>query len=202
MEDPKPDPYARKPNAPDPFAADGQPGGSFSTNKSTVDGQQFVELLGAHERLVFRYIYSLTASWDDAEEIMQRVRVRLWQQFENYDEEKSFAGWARAIAYYLVLAYRKEKSRRVFSESVLEQLKMTYDDATEDLDARHEAMLDCLEKLSLEKRELVADYYSGHGAIESVAEKLGMTVAALRQSLYRVRKKLHQCIQIKLGSAV
>lgn len=170
-------------------------------DRPLVDGQRFVELLGAHERPVFRYIYSLTANWNDAEEVMQRVRLRLWQQFEMYDEQKSFAGWARAIAYYIVLAYRKEKSRRIFSESVMDQLRITYDDAAEDVSERHEAMLSCLEKLSPEKRELVVDYYSSYGAAEQVAEKVGMTATALRQNLYRIRKKLHQCIQLRLDSA-
>ena len=163
-----------------------------------VDGRRFVELLGSSEREVFRYVYTLTANWNDAEEVMQRVRIRLWQQFSDYDADKSFAGWARAIAYYLVLAYRKEKSRRPFSECVLAQLSKGYEDSIGELDERHEAMLNCLQKLSKSNQELVVDYYSNRGAVESVANRVGLTVAALRQKLYRVRKKLQQCIQLKL----
>lgn len=173
-----------------------------SQNSKDFDGQHFVELLGIHERPVFRYVYSLTANWDDAEEVMQRVRLRLWQQFDHYDEEKSFAGWARAIAYYVVLAYRKEKSRRIFSEAVLAQLSKTYDDIADDVDERRDAMLTCLNKLSLAKRELVLNYYSNQGAVERVAEMVQMTTSALRQSMYRIRKKLHQCIQRQLGSTI
>ena len=173
---------------------------SSDSDTGGLDGRQFVELLGAHERQIFHYIYTLTANWNDTEEVMQRVRIRLWQQFADFDEEKSFAGWARAIAYYLVLAYRKEKSRRPFSECVIAQLSKGYEDSLDELDARQEAMLNCLEQLSDTKRELIVDYYSSRGAVESVAKKVGLTVAALRQSLYRVRKKLHQCIQHKLES--
>ncbi|MGI9430259.1 MAG: sigma-70 family RNA polymerase sigma factor, partial [Bythopirellula sp.] len=137
-----------------------------------------------------------------AEEVMQRVRVRLWQQFAQYDDEKSFAGWARAIAYYVVLAYRKEKSRRIFSESVIAELKKTYDDVVEDVSERHEALLSCLNELPAERQELVVEYYSNHGAVEKVAEKIGLTTTALRQSIYRIRKKLHQCIQLKLDATI
>jgi len=164
------------------------------------DGKRFVELLGSHERQIFRYIYSLTANWDDAEEVMQRVRIRLWEQFCHYDEGKSFAGWARAIAYYLVLAYRKEKNRRIFSESALLQLSQTYESSLADIDQRHEAMLECLAKLPPENRQLALEYYSDLGGVDKIAKKAGITIAALRQQLYRIRKKLNHCIQLAIGS--
>jgi hypothetical protein len=68
------------------------------------DGQRFVEILGAHERELFGYIFSLTANWDDSQEVMQRLRIRVWEQFDRYDQARPFGAWARAIAYYLVLA--------------------------------------------------------------------------------------------------
>ena len=46
------------------------------------NGQRFVELLGAHERELFGYIFSLTANWDDSQEVMQRLRIRVWEQFD------------------------------------------------------------------------------------------------------------------------
>ncbi len=83
--------------------------------------EQFVQLLGAHEREIFSYVFSLTGNWNDAQELMQRVRIRMWQQFSQYDDSKPFGAWGRAIAYYLVLAFRKEKSRQrtYFSEQIL-----------------------------------------------------------------------------------
>src|SRR5262245_3143405 len=92
------------------------------------DGQRFVELLGAHARELFGYIFSLTANWDDSQEIMQRLRIRIWEQFERYDQERPFGAWARAIAYYLVLAFRKERSRQreFFTERVIQLLDEAY----------------------------------------------------------------------------
>jgi RNA polymerase sigma-70 factor (ECF subfamily) len=163
----------------------------------TPPTERFVTLLGAHERNLFAYVYALTPNWQDAEEVMQRVRIRVWQQFDQYDADKPFDAWARAIAYYLVLAYRKEKGRQreFFTESVLESVSNEFDKHLHNADDRRDALLRCLDKLDQRRRELVTSYYSATPRTsESIAEKLSMTPNALRQAMFRIRKILHECV--------
>ncbi|HJQ81193.1 MAG TPA: sigma-70 family RNA polymerase sigma factor [Lacipirellulaceae bacterium] len=163
----------------------------------TPQAEQFVTLLGAHERNLFAYVYALTASWQDAEEVMQRVRIRIWQQFDQYDVEKPFEAWARAIAYYLVMAYRKEKSRQreFFTEAVLESVSNEFDKHLRNADDRRDALLRCLDKLGQRRRELVTTYYSATPRTsEAIAATLSMTPGALRQAIFRIRKVLHECV--------
>jgi DNA-directed RNA polymerase specialized sigma24 family protein len=91
--------------------------------------EEFLRLLGAHERNLFAYVYALAPNWQDAEEVMQRLRIRIWQQFDQYETDKPFDAWARAIAYYLVLAFRKEKSRQreFFAERILEAVSREFE---------------------------------------------------------------------------
>ena len=165
-----------------------------------LDTERFVTLLGAHERDTFRYIYSLTGNWSDAQEVMQRVRIRIWEQFEQYDEEKPFGPWARAIAYYLVLAFRKERSRQkeFFSENVLEAISTTFAETAQTLDDRRDALLGCLDKLPREQRQLVDDYYARNEPVANVAEGLGLSSGALRQALFRIRRTLQRCVERSL----
>jgi RNA polymerase sigma-70 factor, ECF subfamily len=165
--------------------------------KPSPKTEQFLTLLGAHERSLFGYVYALTPHWQDAEEVMQRVRIRIWQQFDQYDAEKPFDPWARAIAYYLVLAYRKEKSRQreFFAEAVLEAVSNQFNTHLENADERRDVLLHCLDKLDKRRRELVTTYYSvAPRSSGSIAEKLSMTPNALRQSMFRIRKILHDCV--------
>jgi len=160
--------------------------------------EQFLKLLGAHERNLFAYVYALAPNWQDAEEVMQRVRIRIWQQFDQYDVEKPFDAWARAIAYYLVLAYRKEKKRQreFFSERVLEAIGQQFDTHLHGASERRDALLNCLNKLDERKRELVTKYYaSARETSEAIAAMLSMTPNALRQSLFRIRKVLLECVE-------
>jgi RNA polymerase sigma-70 factor, ECF subfamily len=160
--------------------------------------EQFLNLLGAHERSLFAYVYSLAPNWQDAEEVMQRVRIRIWQQFDQYDAERPFDAWARAIAYYLVLAYRKEKSRQreFFTERILEAVSERFESHLAQASDRRDALLRCLEKLEAGKRDLVTTYYSSsRQPAESIASKLSMTPNALRQALFRIRKALLDCVE-------
>jgi RNA polymerase sigma-70 factor (ECF subfamily) len=174
---------------------------STTTRASTEPGdpktEQFLKLLGAHERRLFAYVYALTTNWQDTEEVMQRVRIRVWQQFDQYDAEKPFDAWVRAIAYYLVLAYRKEKSRQreFFTEKVLEAVSDHFNAHLENADDRRDALLQCLDKLDGRRRDLVTAYYSSaRHSSESIAGKLSMSPNALRQSVFRIRRILMDCV--------
>jgi RNA polymerase sigma-70 factor, ECF subfamily len=167
------------------------PGGDPNT-------EQFLKLLGAHERNLFAYVYALCPNWQDAEEIMQRVRIRIWQQFSQYDQQRPFDAWARAIAYYLVLAYRKEKGRQreVFAEALLEAVRDQFEEHLEQAGGRRSALIGCLEKLDGHRRDVVTTYYSSaRETSETIAAKLSMTPNALRQSLFRIRKILLECVE-------
>src|SRR5262245_9091426 len=47
---------------------------SVSPSVGDPKTEQFLRLLGAHERSLFAYVYAIAPNWQDAEEIMQRVR--------------------------------------------------------------------------------------------------------------------------------
>ena len=166
-----------------------------------ADSARFVELLGKQERHLLPYVFSLTSDWNDAEEVAQRVRLKLWKQFDQYDETLSFGAWARAIAYYEVLTYRKEKQRRpdFLNETVLSKLVETYEELNGPDDSRHVALQECLEKLAGKDRKLVADYYTNLGKSADLSERIGLSLPALRQKLYRIRRILFGCVERKLA---
>jgi RNA polymerase sigma-70 factor, ECF subfamily len=161
--------------------------------------EQFLKLLGSHERSLFTYIFALVPTWGDAEEVMQRLRIRIWQQFDRYDAEKPFDAWARAVAYYLVLAYRKEKGRKreLFSERILEEVSIQFENTLLRANERRDALLTCMGKLDDRKRDLIATYYmsSHRQSTEVLAADLSMTPNALRQALFRIRRALLDCVE-------
>lgn len=159
-------------------------------------------LLGAHERSLFAYVYALTPNWQDAEEVMQEVRIRIWQEFEHYDATRPFGCWARAIAYYITLTHRKKKSRQreYFSERVLREVSDTYETIADSSNDRRSALLRCLEKLGTQKRNVVEDYYLSALPAQDIAKKFSMTPNGLRQWLFRIRKMLYECVERQLRS--
>ena len=165
------------------------------------DSDRFVELLGKQERHLLPYVYSLTSDWNDAEEVAQRVRLKLWKQFDQYDDTLSFGAWARAIAYYEVLTFRKERMRRpdFLNEAVLSKLSDTYEELFDPSNVRHEALQECLKKLVPKDRTIVADYYANLGKSADLSAAVGLSVPALRQKIYRIRKILFGCVERKVA---
>jgi RNA polymerase sigma-70 factor (ECF subfamily) len=166
--------------------------GSFDGD---LKADRFVELLNRHDRQIYAYVYAMVVNWDDAQEIMQRLRLRLWQQFDRYDSEKPFSTWARAIAYYLVLTFRKERGRQreYFSQTIIEAVGETFEETEEAEAGRREVLLNCLQKLSAEQRDLVDVYYGRSKPIAELAGDYGVKPGALRQTLFRIRKLLRNC---------
>ena len=168
-----------------------------SVTEPTPRTLDLLSLLGAHERSLFAYVCALSPNWQDAEEIMQQVRIRIWQDFDQYDPAKPFGCWARAIAYYLTLAFRKERSRQreFFSDRILEEVSEVYETLAETANDRRTALVGCLEKLGGRKRRVVEEYYLSAEPARSIADRLSMNPNALRQLLFRIRKVLFECVE-------
>ena len=88
---------------------------------------EFVRLWTQFHRDVERYVYSMVPRSADAAEVVQVVSVKLWEKWENYDQERPYLPWAMRFAYLEILNWRQRlaRERLVFSHELLEQLHST-----------------------------------------------------------------------------
>ena len=105
--------------------------------------------------------------------------------------------WARTIAYYQVLKYRKslKRERLQFNSELLAVLADRASVRCDDLANRQSYLIDCLAKLSGPKRQIIQLYYSLGMTAKNVAEKLGRNVAAVEKTLVRARGDLRECVE-------
>ncbi|MBN1393431.1 MAG: sigma-70 family RNA polymerase sigma factor [Pirellulales bacterium] len=158
---------------------------------------QYLTLLGRHERRLRGYILALVPNWADADDIAQEVRIRLWEQFDEYDPAKDFGAWARTIAYYQVLTHREKQSRRQskISRRCVELVAEEAAAISAELDAAEQALKDCFEKLPQVKRDLLLRYYSGRWTTREIAAESGRSFDATRQAILRTRSTLRDCVE-------
>jgi RNA polymerase sigma-70 factor, ECF subfamily len=164
--------------------------------------QQFVRLLTQNERCLKSYILSLVPNLADTEQILQETNLRLWAQFSKFDPTiGGFAAWARTIARYQVLTFRKEANRErvIFNSDFLDTLAERAEARTPQLAARQEALINCVNKLPDRSRELIRYYYLAEMKVRAAAEKLGRTVAATEKAIVRVRRILYDCVMSALA---
>jgi DNA-directed RNA polymerase specialized sigma24 family protein len=85
----------------------------------------------------------------------------------------------------------------------LEELSLIATPEPDVTDVRRECLNQCLRQLSAENRELIIEYYRKDGRQkidhrESMAERLGIPLNALRSRAQRIRDKLERCVRRRL----
>jgi RNA polymerase sigma-70 factor, ECF subfamily len=158
---------------------------------------EFVRLLAAHERRLSGYVVAMVPNWNDAEDIVQQTKLRLWEQFEAYDREKDFGSWACAIARYQVLAFRTRtaRSRIQFSQEFIDRVSSEFAQAAAESDVRATFLEACFKKLSQWQRDLLWRCCVAEDSVSRVALQLGRKTESTRKALLRIRRKLYHCIE-------
>ena len=162
--------------------------------------REFVRLLSLHEQELNGYIVSLVPNWADADEIAQETKLRLWEQFERYDPAKDFGVWARTIAYFLVLAYRKRSKRTSarFSDQFVDLVSRDAASLSTDAHPLRQALSDCIAKLGQATRELLWSCYAGKESIKDVAIRLGRSVRGTQHAIAQIRIDLQRCVEAEM----
>lgn len=162
--------------------------------------KRFVSLLAQHERTLTGYVLSLVPNWSDADDILQETKLRLWEQFGDYDPSKDFGAWARSIAHYHVLTYRKRSNRQSarFTGDFVELVAAEARTVIAEADLRHLLLADCLAALTDASRKLLVLCYASNKSVKDVAIMLGRSVRGLQRAVATLRKTLQQCIEDRL----
>lgn len=166
------------------------------------DRVAFEELLRAHERQLFGYIFSLVRNLADAEDLFQETCLALWEQFDRFELGTNFAAWSATVARFRVLKYfeRRPPSSAAFSEAAharLLEVAAAADPHEED--ARREALAACVEKLHERQRSLLWEVYSGKVQVAQLARTLHRTTHSIYSSLRHIRNILLRCVDERLA---
>lgn len=166
-----------------------------------VRNREFVRLLAEHERRLAGYVHVLVPVWQDAEDVLQTTKLRLWEQFDSFQLGTDFVAWAITTASYMVQAHRKrcKRQRVCFSNDLLEKISRhlpavhssTWDD-------RILALVECVRKLSDANRRLLHLACIGHRKVKDIANELGQTPSAAYVALFRIRRTLFECVEERM----
>lgn len=139
------------------------------------------------------------------EDIVQQVFVAAYQSLDRYQRGRSFGAWLRTIARNQVKNELRRASRerdRLRRYGDLIEQRMADDRLACEREERiREALARCEEGLPAEAVEALALRYRQSLSFEEVADRLGRTVNAARQLLYRTRVSLRACIEERMASA-
>jgi RNA polymerase sigma-70 factor, ECF subfamily len=162
--------------------------------------EAFVRALVAHQDSIYAYLLTLVPTREVARDLLQDTCVKLWSKSDDFVQGSNFLAWACRVAYFTVLAYRRDRARErtVFGNSILEKLAEVSQQQVEESPRRAVALDDCLSTLSPAQRKLILDRYGPDGSVAKLAADSGRSANGLAVTMHRIRQALMDCVENKL----
>ncbi len=162
----------------------------------------FIRMMTDAQFALFSYVLLLVGDAADARDVLQDTNLTILRDASHYRPGTPFVAWAKTLAYYQVLTYRKKKSRDrlVFDDEVFQRLTEHLAERPERANRRLDAVTACIKKLNDAQQALVNAKYFERLSIDQITERFGYSQAAAVSLLYRVRRLLAECVQATLKS--
>ena len=154
-------------------------------------------LLTASHYKLLGYLLSLLGRWHDAQDVLQRASVLMWQKYGSFESGTDFMAWASTICFYEAKVFQRTASRSVshFHDDLLAE------ERAEDLkhqERRMEALETCFDSLREDDRRLLQASCAGHGGITALAARLDRAPRTLYNKLALLRRLLADCVVNRL----
>ena len=169
---------------------------------SEASQKAIVQEIARHQSRLRAFVRCLLVRSSDVDDVLQDINAVLWEKADEFEPGTDFWAWASQIARYKVLNQVRKygRERLVFDLPTVQRLADVAQQRLQEFDSRREALDHCLNKLAPVQRQLIdLRYVDGH-AIDRIAETVGRPAGSIRQTLYRIRAALLDCIQRRLSS--
>jgi RNA polymerase sigma-70 factor (ECF subfamily) len=168
--------------------------------KDSQNISEFVQLLTKHQEVIRAYITTLLPNYQDVNDVLQDVNVKLWEKQSTFELGTNFGAWACTMARYSAMSYRSKLKRQswlLFSDELVEKLAEPISDHVDAgyLQGKRTALHHCLKKLKPKDQELLKVRYHEDTSVAEHAENIGGSAKSLRVTLYRIRVALKTCVE-------
>ncbi|MEO1834428.1 MAG: sigma-70 family RNA polymerase sigma factor [Akkermansiaceae bacterium] len=170
----------------------------MASNDSTAE---FIQLLTSHQSRLYAFALSLLGNRQQAQDVMQETNLVLWRKADQFQAGTNFAAWMMKVAYYQVLDHRRKLNKQAIfigDDEFLSKLAEEASESSEVMEEQQDALRACLDKLPDRQRDLVRRRYSEGASIKLVAQQVGSVASAVKQTLYRARTSLIDCVRHRM----
>ena len=176
---------------------------SGSAHSSSAEAiAEFESFFTQCEAEIQAYVFTLLPHWSDAEDVVQRTRIILWQKFSQFQPGSNFKAWALQVARFEVGNFRRTQrsDRHYFDDQLVDSLADVRMSLVEELDRRRAVLSQCMRKLRPSDRQIIRHCYGPKATTtKEAADRLGRPVNTLYKALNRIRRTLMECVQLVAG---
>ena len=101
---------------------------------------EFMQLLTSSQSRIYAYVLSLVLDPAQADDVLQKTNVVLWEKESEFELGTNFIAWAFRTAYLQVCAFRKQQQREwlVFDDEILQELSQVASQVDETFETRQQ----------------------------------------------------------------
>ncbi len=168
------------------------------------DATAFTELVKRYDKKIFRLAKHITQNDEDAEDVLQETFLKAYEHLDGFQGNSRFYTWIVRIGVNeALMKLRKRKSSRTVSldeeidtgEEMLVREIAVWDGNPEDQYSKeefHQLLNEALDSLKPAFREVFTLRDIAELSTEETAEKLNISIAAVKSRLLRARLQLRE----------
>ena len=154
-------------------------------------------LFNRHRLRAFRFILRFVRDEAAAEDVLAEVFLDVWRRAGTFEGRSSVSTWLLSIARFKALSQARQRADAPYDEDAASEIADESDDPEIEIAKRDKsaALRRCLEKLSVEHREIVDLVYYHEKSVEEVAQIVGVPAATVKTRLFYARQKLSEILK-------
>ena len=163
--------------------------------------QLFEILVRENAPMLSVYLRSLIRDHAVVDDLFQETMLVAWRRLAECDQTRPFGPWLRGIARNLVMAHHRTKSRDMLAcdSAVLDRVEQQVEHIArrpgDTWEEKADQLRRCIDALPAGYRQSIDLRYLQEIQPPDVAQKMGLTVEALKKRLQRARVLLLECLE-------
>ena len=155
--------------------------------------QAFEKLYYAYHKRLYSFLYSLSQSHSESEEILQQTFIRIWEKRELYNESYPFEAFLFKVGKNTFLNYTRKKLNRRIADTDIELYNELMNDDVDDYLMLKEtsSLIEVLIKAMPPKRQQIFRMQKIEGkSRKEISEELNISLATIDSHLAKANTEL------------
>lgn len=156
------------------------------------DVELYANLIDRHKEALYRHCLKFVRDTDDAADIAQDSFIQAYVNLEFFDGKYRFSTWLYTIATRKSIDFLRRKKTVPMADDELSRIVGTL--PSSDTIMRHNEMLEAIDKLPLNQKQVIELYYWEGKTYEEIASHMQRPTGSVKGWLARAKKQLKEVL--------
>lgn len=151
--------------------------------------QEFIKLLNAHQKIVYKVCNLYMDSKTDREDLFQEICLQAWKSYGNFRGDAQFSTWLYRIALNTAITFFKKEKKQIRTQ--YNEIMPDITNSIDNIEEQFKAMYTAIGNLNNIDKALIMLYLEDYSYVE-IGETLGITANNVAVKMNRLKTKLKE----------